>query len=58
MGEITVWVDRKDNPQMSDAELAKANAKWADLNSINQDKINEQWNREQGSKPYGSSSRY
>jgi len=49
MGECRVWLSPKDNPHMGEAEIRAQNQRLDRLlNSDTQDKINAQWDREQG----------
>ena len=49
MGEMMVWVSRKDNPHMTDDEIAARNAELdALVNNATQVEIDARWGKEQG----------
>ena len=50
MGEFRCWIEKKDNPGMTDAEVKAFQEKHLDpLNAETVDKINEQWDKDRGS---------
>ena len=51
MGEFRCWIEAKDNPTMSPAEVAEFQKRVLDpLNTETVDNINTQWGQEQGPK--------
>ena len=51
MGEFKCWIEKKDNPGMTDAEVKAFQKKHLDpLNAETVDNINTQWLNEQGVK--------